>query len=83
MPVSEASDRAKTIGYLQPYMIIDGDIILLGKFWSPDVNEWKTERHIIPRIDASKGDLGDFTALKRFANELISNDQLSKSVYKL
>jgi hypothetical protein len=32
MPVSEASDRARAIRYLQPYMMIDGDILLLGNF---------------------------------------------------
>lgn len=81
MPVNEASDGARALRYIQPYLNRDGKVVLLGKSWDPDVKRWNQEcKYPIPRRDVSKGDPDDFTALKRFSDSLVSSEQLSKTV---
>ena len=53
---------------------------LNGYGWNPDVRSWKSEYIPIPRRDTSKGDKDDFTALKRFIDQVVAQDLLAKTV---
>ena len=50
---------------------------LLG--WNPNAKRWHLEEVAIPRKDIEKGDKDDFSALKRYIDELIENDSLAKT----
>ena len=43
LPVNEASDGARSLRYLQPFLTTAGEVVLLGKSWDPDVNNWSEE----------------------------------------
>ena len=79
-PVNEASDGARSLRYLQPRLTNSGEVVILGKMWNADVQNWSDEILKIPRRDASKGDKDDYDALKRLVDDLLNNDQLAKSV---
>ena len=79
-PVNEASDGARSLRYLQPRLTNSEEVVLLGKGWNPDVENWTEETIQIPRKDASKGDQDDYDALKRLVNEVINKQQLAKNV---
>ena len=79
-PVNEASDGARSLRYLQPFMTTDGEIVLLGKSWDPDVNNWSEEILPVPRRNRALGDVDDFEALKRTIDDMLRKEQLSKSV---
>lgn len=78
--VNKASYGARSLRYLQPRLTNSGEVVLLGKAWNPDVENWIEEVITIPRRDASKGDEDDYDALKRLINNLIDQHQLAKSV---
>ena len=80
LPVNEASDGARSLRYLQPFMTTAGEVVLLGKSWDPDVKNWDEELLPIPRRNKARGDVDDFAALKRVVDGIIAKDQLSKSV---
>ena len=80
LPVNEASDGARSLRYLQPFMTTTGEVVLLGKSWNPDVNNWAEDVVPIPRRNKALGDVDDFGALKRTIDGIIARDQLSKSV---
>ena len=75
-PVNEASG----LRYLQPRLTNSGEVVILGKMWNADVQNWSDEILKIPRQDASKGDKDDYDALKRLVDDLLNNHQLAKSV---
>ena len=78
--VNEASDGARSLRYLQPFMTTAGEVVLLGNSWDPDVKNWDEELLPIPRRNKARGDVDDFAALKRVVDGIIAKDQLSKSV---
>ncbi|KAJ7328574.1 hypothetical protein OS493_024494 [Desmophyllum pertusum] len=65
LPVNEASDGARSLRYLQPFMTTAGEVVLLGQSWNPDVNRWAEDVLPIPRRNIARGDVDDFGALKR------------------
>ena len=79
-PVNEASDGARSLRYLQARLTNSGEVVLLGKAWNPDVETWTEQTIQIPRKDAAKCDTDDYDALKRFCDEVITNQQLAKNV---
>ena len=80
LPVNEASDGARCLRYLHPRKDKNGNVVLIGSTWSPSVDSWKEEEIVIPRKDATKGDLDDFGALKRLVDGLIKGNRLAKTV---
>ena len=78
-PVNEASDGARSLRYLQPRLTNSGEVVILGKMWNADVQNWNDEILKIPRRDSSKGDKDDYDALKRLVDDLLNNHQLAKS----
>ena len=80
LPVNEASDGARSLRYLQPFSTTGGEVVLLGKSWDPDVNNWSEEVIPVPRRNKALGDADDFGALRRTINDMVAKDQLSKSV---
>ena len=61
-------------------MTTDGEIVLLGKSWDPDVNNWSKEILPVPRRNRALGDVDDFEALKRTIHDMVRKNQLSKTV---
>ncbi|KAJ7352805.1 hypothetical protein OS493_033867 [Desmophyllum pertusum] len=55
-PVIEASDEARALRFLQPMPDENGEVILVGKCWSPDVSDWDKEDIVlrIPKRDEDK-----------------------------
>ena len=80
LPVNEASDGTRLLRYLQPFSTTAGEVVLLGKSWDPDVNNWSEEVISVPRRNKALGDADDFGALRRTINDMVAKDQLSKSV---
>lgn len=78
LPVNKTSDGARSLRYLQPFMTTTGEVVLLGKSWNPDVNNWSEDVLPIPRRNKALGDVDDFGALKRTMDGIIARDQLSK-----
>ena len=52
-------------------MTTDGEIVLLGKSWDPDVNNWSKEILPVPRRNRALGDVDDFEALKRTIHDMV------------
>ena len=63
-PVNEASDGARSLRYLKPFMTTDGEIVRLGKSWEPDVNNWSEEILLVPRRNRALDDVVDLRLLK-------------------
>ena len=71
LPVNESSDGARCLRFLEPRKLKNGELVLVGQVWNPDVNTWH-EQNI--------KDTDDFTALKRLLDDLIKRDKLAKTV---
>ena len=76
----KTSDGARSLRYLQPFMTTTGEVVMLGKLWNPDVNNWSEDVLPIPRRNKALGDVDDFGALTRTMDGILARDQLSKSV---
>ena len=57
-----------------------GEFVLVGKVWNPGISTWHEQLVPVPRKDDKMKDPDDFTALKRLTDDLIKNDELTKSV---
>ena len=79
-PVNEASDGAWALRYLEARKNADGEVILVGQGWDPNLKRWHLEKVTVPRKDVKKGDQDDFTALKRYIDKLFEKDSLAKTV---
>ena len=79
-PVNEASDGARALRYLKARKNANREVILVGKGWDPNVKHWDLQKATVPRTNVEKGDKDDFTALKRYIDEVIKKDSLSKTV---
>lgn len=79
-PVNEASDGARALRYLEARQKADGNVILVGEGWDPNVKRWHSEEVKLPRKDEEKGDRDDFTALKRYIDKVVEKDSLAKTV---
>ena len=42
-PVNEASDGARSLRFLQPRLSNSREVVILGKGWKPDVENWRNE----------------------------------------
>lgn len=80
LPVNEGSDGARCLHFLEPRKLKNGEIVLVGQVWDPDVNTWHEQNLPIPRRDEEKKDPDDFTALERLTDDLINGDKLAKTV---
>ena len=79
-PVIECSDEARALRFIEPRLDKSGRLELLGKCWNPDVDTWQNQIVNVPEMDPAKGDVDEFSALKRLVDGLIKSDSLSKSV---
>ena len=79
-PVIECSDEARALRFIEPRLDKSGKLELLGKCWNPDVDTWQNQIVNVPEMDPAKGDVDEFSALKRLVDDLIKSDSLSKSV---
>ena len=79
-PVNEASDGARSLCYLQPRLTNSGEVVILGKMWNADGQNWSDEILKIPCRNSWKGDKGDYDAFTRLVDDLLNNHQLAKSV---
>ena len=79
-PVNEASDGARCLRYLEPRKSKDGEVVLVGHVWNPDVSTWYDQNIGIPQRDATKNDPDDFEAMKRLTDKLIKDEKLAKTV---
>ena len=66
--------------FIEPRLDKSGKLELLGKCWNPDVDTWQNQIVNVPEMDPAKGDVDEFSALKRLVDDLIKSDSLSKSV---
>ena len=66
--------------FIEPRLDKSGKLELLGKCWHPDVDTWQNQIVNVPEMDPAKGDVDEFSALKRLVDDLIKSDSLSKSV---
>ena len=80
LPVNEASDGARCLRYLEPRKQKDGEVVLVGHVWNPDVSTWHDQNICIPRRDSKQHDQDDFEALKRLTDKLIKDEKLAKTV---
>ncbi|KAL9977299.1 hypothetical protein ACROYT_G014689 [Oculina patagonica] len=80
LPVNEASDGARALRFLQARKNANGEVMLVGQGWDPNVQRWNLQEVPLPRKDAKKGDKDDFTALKRYIDNVIEHDSLAKTV---
>ena len=64
---------------LQPRLTNSGEVVILGKMWNADVQNWSDGIVKDPRRDSSKGDQDNYDALKRLVDDLLNNHQLAKS----
>ena len=80
LPVNESSDGARCLRFLELGKLKNGDVVLVGKVWNPDISTWHEQLVPVPRKDDRLKDPDDFTALKRLTDDLIKNDQLAKRV---
>jgi len=80
LPVNESSDGARCLRFLEPRKLQNGEVVLVGQVWDPDVSTWHDQTLRVPRRDEKKNDPDDFTALKRLTDEFIERDKLAKSV---
>ena len=78
--MNEASECARSLRYLQPFMTTAGEVVPLQKSWDRDVNNWSEDILPVPRRNRALGDVDDFGALKRIIDDMVGKDQLSKSV---
>lgn len=79
-PVNEASDGARALRYLEARKDANGEAILVGEGWDPNVKCWHLQKATVSRRNVEKGDKDDFTALKRYVDEVIKKDSLCKTV---
>jgi len=80
LPVNEASDGARCLRYLEPRKQKDGEVVLVGHVWNPEVSTWYDQNIRIPRRDSKQHDADDFEAMKRLTDKLIKDDKLAKTV---
>lgn len=59
--------------------LTDGQAVLVGNTWDPDVDSWP-QNLCIPRKDASERDPDDFESLKRLTEKLIKDEEFAKTV---
>lgn len=81
VPVIECSDEARALRFLEPRLDRSGTLELIGTSWNPDVSTWDNQVLKLPRVDREKGDVDDFSALKRLVDDLIESDSLAKDVF--
>ena len=79
-PVNEASDGARALRFLEARKNANGEVILVGQGWDPNVERWNLQEVPVPRKDVQKGDKDDYTALKRYIDKVIETDSLAKTV---
>ena len=78
--VNEASDGARALRFLEARKNANGEVILVGQGWDPNVERWHLQEVPVPRKDVQKGDKDDYTALKRYIDKVIETDSLAKTV---
>ena len=80
VPVIECSNEARAFRFLEPRLDRSGTLELIGTSWNPDVSTWDNQVLKLPRVDREKGDVDEFSALKRLVDDLIHFDSLAKDV---
>lgn len=80
VPVIDCSDEARALRFLEPRLDRSGTLELIGTSWNPDVSTWDNQVLKLPRVDREKGDVDEFSALKRLVDDLIESDSLAKDV---
>lgn len=78
LPVCECHDEARALRYLEPRIVEDGKLELIGIAWNPDIDTWSQQRFPLP--EKAKGDPDQYTALKRFIENAIQSETLASSV---
>ena len=79
-PVNEASDGARALRFLEAQKKANGEVVLVGQGWDPNVQCWHLQEFPVSRKDARKGDKDDYTGLKRYIDKVIETDSLAKTV---
>ena len=79
-PVNEASEGARALRFLEARKNANGEVILVGQGWDPNVERWHLQEVPVPRKDVQKGDKDDYTALKRYIDKVTETDSLAKTV---
>lgn len=74
-PVNEASDGERALRYLEERKKADGNVILVGEGWDPNVKRWHSKEVMISRNDEEKGDEDDFTALADLLDAYVPGSQ--------
>ena len=80
LPVIECSDEARALRFIEPRLDKNGSLELIGQCWNPNVDTWDNQVLKVPKVDYEKGDVDEFSALKRLVEQLINSDSLAKSV---
>lgn len=80
IPVIECSDEARALRFIEPRLNKSGALELIGTSWNPDVSTWDNQVLKLPKVVKEKGDVDEFSALKRLVEELIESNSLAKSV---
>ena len=79
LPINEATDGARCLCYLEPRKLKDGQPVLVGHTWNPDVDTWP-QNICIPQKNVKEKDPDDFKAIKRLTDNLIKDEKLAKTV---
>ena len=69
--VNKASDKARALRYLEVRKNANGEVILVGEGWNPNVKHWHLQKATVPRRNVEKGHKDDFSALKRYVDKVI------------
>ena len=80
LPVIECSDEARALRFIEPRLDKNGSLELIRQCWNPNVDTWDNQVLKDPKVDYEKGDVDEFSALKRLVEQLINSDSLAKSV---
>ena len=80
LPVIECSDEARALRFIEPRLDKNGSLELIRQCWNPNVDTWDNQVLKVPKVDYEKGDVDEFSALKRLVEQLINSDSLAKSV---
>ena len=78
VPVIECSNEARAFRFLEPRLDRNETLELMGTSWNPDVSTWDNQVLKRARIDREKGDVDEFSALKRLVDDLIESDSLAR-----
>ena len=74
LPVTDCSDEARALRYLEPCLLPNGDIELIGGVWDPNVDRWCNCKQILKRSNAD-----DYSKLVKIINSLTDTNGLAKS----